>query len=99
MAKTKRSYTPEFRADALRQIFEQGRSAADVGRNLDVPMTTLHGRLCDAKKGRPVGSRGRSPEQEDIARLRRELRNVDQMSRDVISSALRGHVLFRTSLF
>jgi len=86
MAKTKRSYTPEFRADAVRLIFEQGRSVADVARNLDVPMTTLHGWMRDAKKGGPVGSRRRSPEQEEIARLRRELRNVTE-ERDILKKA------------
>jgi transposase len=87
MAKTKRSYTREFRADAVRLIFEQGRSVADVARSLDVPVNTLHGWVRDAKEaGLPSGSRRRSPEQEEIARLRRELRNVTE-ERDILKKA------------
>jgi transposase len=86
MAKTKRSYTPEFRADAVRLIFEQRRSVADVARSLGVPMTTLHSWGCDAKEGDPVGARRRSPEQEEIARLRRQLRDVTE-ERDILKKA------------
>jgi transposase len=63
MAKTKRSYAPEFRADAVRLVIEQGRSVADVARGLDVHVNTLHGWVRDAKEaGGPPGSRRRSPE-------------------------------------
>ena len=41
-SKRTRNYTPEFRADAVRLVLEQGRSVADVARGLDVHVNTLH---------------------------------------------------------
>jgi len=86
MAKTKRSYTPEFRADAVRLVFEHGRSVADVARSLDLHVNTLHGWVRNAKHHGQVGSRRRSPEQDEIARLRRELRHVTE-ERDILKKA------------
>lgn len=86
MTKAKRSFTPEFRADAVRLVFEQGRSVADVARSLDVHVNTLHSWVRSAKDHGQVSPRRRSPEQEEIARLRRELRNMTE-ERDILKKA------------
>ena len=42
MAERRKGYTREFKLDALRLI-DQGRSVAEVARNLGVHVNTLHG--------------------------------------------------------
>ncbi len=85
-SKRNRNYTPEFRSDAVRLVLEQGRTVADVARGLGVHVNTLHTWVNSAKEhGLPV-SRRRSPEQEEIARLRRELRRVTE-ERDILKKA------------
>lgn len=86
MANKKRSYTSEFRADAVRLVFDQGRTVADVARSLDVHVNTLHGWVRDAKRSGTAAPRRRSNEQEEIARLRRELRHVTE-ERDILKKA------------
>ena len=86
MEKSKRKYTPEFRADAVRLVFEQGRSVADVAGSLDVHVNTLHGWVSRAKSNGLGSARRRSPEHEEIARLRRELRRVTE-ERDILKKA------------
>jgi len=86
MARAKRSYTPEFRNDAVRLVFEQGRSVADVARSLDLHVNTLHGWVRSARDHGAVTTRKRSPEQEEIARLRRQLRDVTE-ERDILRKA------------
>jgi transposase len=86
MANKKRSFSPGFRADAVRLVFEQGRSVADVAQSLDLHVNTLHTWVREAKKGQLTGPRRRSPEQEEIARLRRELHQVTE-ERDILKKA------------
>jgi len=86
MTKGKRTYTPEFRADAVRLVFERGRSVADVAKGLDVHVNTLHGWVRNAREHGLASPRRRSAEQEEIARLRRELRRVSE-ERDILKKA------------
>ena len=49
---------------------------ADVARSLDVHVNTLHGWVGRAKAHGMATPKRRSPEHEEIARLRRELRHM-----------------------
>jgi transposase len=40
MAKTRRTFTPELKAEAVRSIAEQGESVAEVARELDLGGST-----------------------------------------------------------
>src|SRR6478752_10533510 len=41
MAKTRRTFTPEFKAEAVRRIADQGKSLAEVARELDLGESML----------------------------------------------------------
>ena len=71
---------------AVRLVFEQGRSVADVARSLDVHVNTLHGWVRGAKQNGVASSPRRSSEHEEISRLRRELRRVTE-ERDILKKA------------
>jgi transposase-like protein len=43
MAKQRRTFTPEFKVEAVRRITEQGRSVAEVARDLDLSESLLRG--------------------------------------------------------
>lgn len=80
MGKKRRTYTPQFRADAVRLVHEQGRSVADVARSLDVQVNTLHRWVKAEEAGHLPAVRCRTPEQEEVARLKRELKRVKGQS-------------------
>jgi transposase len=41
MAKTRRTFTPQFKAEAVRRIADQGKSLAEVARELDLGESML----------------------------------------------------------
>lgn len=41
MAKTRRTFTPEFKLGAIKRITEQGRSLIEVSRDLEIGESTL----------------------------------------------------------
>jgi len=86
MTNVKQKYSSDFKADAVRLVFEQGRSVADVARSLDVHVNTLHGWVRGAKDRSGAGSPRRLNEHEEISRLRRELRRVTE-ERDILKKA------------
>ncbi|WHH57726.1 transposase [Petroclostridium sp. X23] len=45
-----RSYDKDFKKEVLRLINEAGKSVAEVGKELDIPATTIHGWIKQAKK-------------------------------------------------
>jgi transposase len=75
----KRSFTPEFKQEAVRQVTEEGRSIASVARKLDVSPNLLHRWRRDLKQS-PAGAfpgKGRMrPEDEELRRLRREVEDL-----------------------
>ena len=86
MGKKRTTYPPEFRADAVRLVHEQGRTVADVARSLNVHVNTLHGWVRAEAEGLAPAVRRRSPEQVEITRLKRELRRVTE-ERDILKKA------------
>ena len=70
MAKKRKRYTEEFKAEALRAVAQRGqRTMAEVASSLGVAESVLHSWRSTQKA--PDGDRGETPEAE-LARLRRE---------------------------
>ena len=89
MAKGRKGYTREFKLDALRLI-AQGRSVAEVARNLGVHVNTLHGwrqQLGDAPASAFPGNGKQLGQDEEIRELKKQLRRAEQ-ERDILKKAV-----------
>lgn len=88
MARKRRKFTPEFKAQAVKLVKETSKSVAAVARDVDVPESSLHNWVrqhdIDAGKG-PAGALT-SAERQELALLRREVREV-RMERDFLKKA------------
>jgi transposase len=72
MAARKKPFTREFRDEAVRMAMTSGKSRAQVARELEVSVNTLHDWIRQARLRQSVpAADGESPEQQ-IHRLRRE---------------------------
>jgi transposase len=72
----RRKFTSEFKARAVGLVLKEGRSVAQVGRDLDLAESVLHGWVRQAKidQGRGPAGALTSEEREELARLRKENR-------------------------
>ncbi|MBT2566610.1 transposase [Arthrobacter sp. ISL-85] len=61
MARKRRSYTAEYKAQAAQLVLNSGRAIADVGRELDIPEQTLGRWVFDAREA--AGEDPRAPRQ------------------------------------
>jgi transposase len=89
MAKTRRTFTPEFKAEAVRRIADQGKSPAEVARELDLGESMLRSwKQALASEGdRAFPGKGNPPaHEEEIRRLRAEVERLT-MERDVLKRA------------
>lgn len=84
----RRKYDLEFKVEAVRLVRESGQPVAQVARELGVHVNTLHGWLKEVpvEGARSVRRSHRSPEQEEIRRLQRELKRVTE-ERDILKKA------------
>jgi len=89
MGRTKRTYEPEFRVEAVRLVREQGRSVADVAQSLGMHVNTLHGWVRDASaRERSAEPRShKNASDEAIRKLERELKRVTE-ERDILKKAV-----------
>ncbi len=73
---SKRAYTVQYREEAVRQVVEVGRTAADVARSLDMSEKTLANWVRRARSGRELVTRGAElridDAQAELSRLRTE---------------------------
>ncbi len=85
--RAKRSFTPEFRADAVRLV-RNGRSATQVAKDLDLTETTLRVWVKRADADAGLGSPGvlTTEERAELARLRREIKQL-RMEREILKAA------------
>lgn len=89
MAKTRKTYTAEFKLQAVRMVTDQHLSVAEVARRLGVTEGRLHDWL---KAFRTQGAdafpgHGRpSPQDEELHRLRSEVKRL-QAERDILKKA------------
>ena len=74
--RTRRRFTEEFKARAVRLVLKDGQTAAQVARDLDLVESVLHGWVRQAKIDRGMGPAGAltSEERDELARLRKEVR-------------------------
>jgi transposase len=89
MARTRKTYTPEFKLQAVKMVLEQKRSVAEVGRRLDVSQSLLHLWKKAVLKGGAnafPGSGHLTPHEEEIKRLRAEVKRLEA-ERDILKKA------------
>lgn len=87
----KMNYTPEYRAEAVKLVLEQGMTLREASERLDMRLPTLSSWVIAAREGRASGlvnqSSMRVQDQEaEIKRLRKELA-LAQMERDILKKA------------
>jgi len=86
--RTKRQYTDEFRAGAVRLVLEEGKKVADVARDLDLTPSALGLWVRHARADRTRGKTGiTTDERAELAAMRKELRVV-KMERDILKKAV-----------
>ena len=89
MAKTRRTFTPEFKAEAVRLVTEQGKSIAEVARDLYLSESLLRSWKTALAAGgaQAFPGHGNPPAlEEELRRLRAEVKRL-AMERDVLKKA------------
>jgi transposase len=89
MARRRRTYTAEFKAEAVKLITEQGYSVAEASRSLDVGETLLRSwKAALQEKGTDAfpGNGRLSPQEEEIRRLKAENKRL-LMEREILKKA------------
>ena len=89
MARVRRSYTREFKVEAVKLVTEQGRSVAEAAKSLGLRENLLRNwkHALAADGDRAVPGSGNPPAIEDeLRRLRAENRRL-QMERDILKKA------------
>ena len=86
--RTRRAFTEEFRAGAVRLVLDEGKSMAEVARDLDLTASALRTWVMRAKADRTKGKSGglTTAEREELARLRKENRQL-RLERDILKKA------------
>ena len=89
MAKARRTFTPEFKIQAVKLVTEQGKSVAEVARDLDLGESMLR----SWKQALAAGGvdafpgKGNPPaHEEEMRRLRAEVKRLT-MERDILKKA------------
>jgi transposase len=89
MARQRRSFTREFKVQAVRRITEQGHSVAEVARDLDLSESMLRAwkQALAADGAQAFPGKGSLPAvEEELRRLRAENRRL-RMEREVLKKA------------
>lgn len=86
---TRKTYTKEFKLDAVSLVLEQGYSKAEAARSLSINQNQL-GRWIkehEAEDGQAFRGNGKlSPEQEEIQELKRRVKRLE-MEKEVLKKA------------
>ncbi len=88
MARFRRTFTPEFKAQAVKLVTEQGKGLAEVARDLDLGESMLRAwKQALAKGDHPFPGKGDPPAlEEELRRLRAEVKRLT-MERDIPKKA------------
>jgi transposase len=89
MARTRKTYTAEFKLAAVKMITEQKLSVAEVARRLGVSENRLHDwKKTVAEKGADAfpGSGHLTPQEEEIRKLKAEIKRLET-ERDILKKA------------
>ena len=85
--RTRRSFSEEFKAGAVRLVLEEGKSVGAAARDLDLTESSLRNWVEHARADRTKGKTGlTTAEREELGRLRKELRIV-QEEREILKKA------------
>ena len=85
--RTRRQFTDEFKAGAVRLILDEGKSIGAVARELDLTPSALGLWVRQARAERTKGKSGlMKEEREELTRLRRENRILSE-ERDILKKA------------
>lgn len=86
--RTRRVFSEEFRAGAVRLVLDEGKSVGAVARDLDLTASALRTWVMRAKADRTKGKSGglTTAEREELARLRKENRQL-RLERDILKQA------------
>ena len=80
------TYTPEFRAEAVKLVLAQGLTLHEAAKRIAIPKGTLANWVSAAKRGAdpaaPPGSRSVAELEAEVAKLRKELA-VERMEKEV----------------
>jgi len=85
----KRSFTTEFKQEAVKLVIEQKLSQSEVAKRLDISVKSLNNWIALHKQGALKGSKryeSLTLEQQRIKELERELK-IAQMERDILKKA------------
>jgi transposase len=75
----RRQFTDEFKASAVRLVLDEGKSVGAAARDLDLTETALREWVKRARADRTKGRTGlTSAEREELTRLRREVRILEE---------------------
>ncbi len=86
MAKTRRTFTPEFKAEAVKLVTDHGKSLAEVARDLDLGESMLRAwkaALAQSDEQAFPGKGNPPALEEELRRLRAEVKRLT-MERDVL---------------
>lgn len=87
--KTRKSYSKEFKLDAVSLVTEQNYKIAEAARSLDISATMLGRRIKEQEEEGQQAFRGNgnlTPEQEEIRRLREENKRL-KMEKEILKKA------------
>ena len=89
MARTRKTYTPEFKLQAVKMVLEQKLSVAEVARRLGVSQNLLHTwkkAVLEGGTNAFPGSGHLTPLEEENRRLRAEVKRLEA-ERDILKKA------------
>src|SRR6059036_433941 len=96
----RRSFSPEFKAEAVRVVRESGKSVSTVARELDLTETALRRWViqADLDAGRSGSGALTTDERAELTQLRRDVKTL-RMERDILKNfGRRRHLLLDQKL-
>ncbi len=83
-ARVRRQFTDEFKSGAVRLVLDEGKTVAEVARDLDLTPSALAGWVKHARADRDGGKSGlTTDERTELAKLRKENREL-RMERELL---------------
>ena len=85
--RSRRSFTDEFKVGAVKLVLDEGKTVAQVARELDLTESALRNWVKQAQADRTKGKTGlTTAEREELAKLRKENREL-KMEREILKQA------------
>ena len=89
MARVRRTFTPEFKRDAVALVAREGKTLSEVARNLGIARSLLQRWIEQHRDQDRNGNprKAKAVETEELRQLRKQLRDVTE-ERDILKKAL-----------